>query len=622
MQFFAHQERARRNTRRLVVLFAAATVTIILCVYLVVLVALALMEESGGPGVFVLVVLGTLAVVGLAMLFKVSQLGKGGSAVAEMLGARPVPPGTRDLKERVLLNVVEETAIASGVPVPRVFVMDKEPGINAFAAGYSPSDAVVAVTRGTLETLDRDELQGVVAHEFSHILNGDMRLNIRLMGTLFGITCITTIGYIIFRAGFSGGGSRGNRKGGGGGAVLLVGGLGLMLVGSLGVFFGRLIQAAASRQREYLADASAVQFTRSPWGIAGALKKIAGFAKGAGSRLASPQAAEAGHFLFADGVSRFLGRALATHPPLEERIRRIDPGWKPGRPEAAPARAAAAPPAAGAAAGLSPEGAVAAVGTLTGAGLAWSASMLESLPAELREAVREPFSARAVIYCLLLDEDPELRRVQLLTLEERADPNTVRETNRLAARIGRAQPQARLPLVDMALPALRAMSAAQLARFQECLERLVEADRKVSLFEWTLLKVLRRHLHGAFEKRRAEGVLHPTLDPLGAEISAVLSALARAGGDGERAFAAAISALEGVSGLALLPDVGWEALDRALERLDRSAPAAKQRLLLACARCVAADGRILAQEADLLRALADTLGCPMPPLQALEDTAR
>ncbi|MFY9341503.1 MAG: M48 family metallopeptidase, partial [Planctomycetota bacterium] len=323
MDFFGHQEQARSASKRLVFLFVLALAGIVTCVYVAAQLLLVATDNGRGgffdPAVFAVVAIGTLAVVGIAMLFKTAQLKSGGGKVAELLGGRAIEPGTHDPKERMLRNLVEEMAIASGVPVPDVFVLDDEAGLNAFAAGWSSADAAVAVTRGCLETLDRDELQGVIAHEFSHVFHGDMRLNIRLMGVLFGIVCLATIGRILVRTLGRGGG---NKKGGA--AAIAMFGLCLMLIGWIGVLFARLIQAAVSRQREFLADASAVQYTRNPRGIGMALAKIGGLS----AQLQSPHTEEASHMLFADGVRRFIGGALATHPPLEQRIERVLPGFR------------------------------------------------------------------------------------------------------------------------------------------------------------------------------------------------------------------------------------------------------------------------------------------------------
>ncbi|MCE3004308.1 MAG: M48 family metallopeptidase, partial [Xanthomonadaceae bacterium] len=340
MDFFAQQALARGQSRRLVVLFVVAVACIAASIAVVLMLVLDLglasaqraaagttlfSRHAAAGGVAAAV---TLLVIVIASAFKVARLRGGGAVVARELGGSLVPSDTRDHRLRRLRNVVEEIAIASGVPVPEIYVLEQEPGINAFAAGWSPADAAVAVTAGALEHLDRDELQGVVAHEFSHILNGDMRLNIRLMGLLFGILVIGIAAREVLLR------SRGSGRDG---AALLLVALGIMIIGYVGLFFGRLIKAGVSRQREFLADASAVQFTRQNQGIAGALKKIAANAEG--SQLAAHDGEEISHMLFGDGVG--YSRLFATHPPLVERIRRLDRGFDP-RELARMARAAGA----------------------------------------------------------------------------------------------------------------------------------------------------------------------------------------------------------------------------------------------------------------------------------------
>ena len=322
MNFFEHQDQARQNTKQLMGLFGLAIAGMILSIYAVVVLTL-LNDSVGGwwqPEVLFVVSLGTLAVVGSGSGYKILQLRQGGKAVAQSLGGRLVDLQTRDANEQALLNVVEEIAIASGTPIPAVYLLQHEPGINAFAAGYTPNDAVIGVTRGCLEKLDRDELQGVIAHEFSHILNGDMRLNIQLIGVLQGILLIYIIGRVLLR---SAGSSRGRSGRGKGNGVVFIG-LALMAIGGIGLLCGRLIKSAVSRQREFLADSSAVQFTRNPSGISSALKKLGGYIEG--SRIDSPKAEEASHLFFGNALnpSDFLNGLFATHPPLGERIQRLD----------------------------------------------------------------------------------------------------------------------------------------------------------------------------------------------------------------------------------------------------------------------------------------------------------
>ncbi|MEX1121283.1 MAG: M48 family metallopeptidase, partial [Balneolales bacterium] len=339
MDFFESQENARKLTRRLVILYVLAVVLIIVTVYIVVSVIFldpearmgdSLVQRLWNAELFFTVSIATLIVISSGTLFRVIQLRGGGASVAEMMGGKKINPSTTDRNERQLVNVVEEMSIASGVAVPDIFVMDKEDSINAFAAGYTTNDAAVAVTRGTLEQLDRDELQGVIAHEFSHIFNGDMRLNVRLIGILNGILLLNLLGFMLLRGGIYGSmGRRRSRSGGdkgGGAAAILALAIGLIVIGYIGMLFGRMIQSAVSRQREYLADAAAVQYTRNPEGLAGALSKIRDAAKGA--KMQDAHAMELSHMFFASGFRSALDSLFATHPPLEKRLQAIDPNYK------------------------------------------------------------------------------------------------------------------------------------------------------------------------------------------------------------------------------------------------------------------------------------------------------
>lgn len=634
MDFFEHQEAARGRTRLLVVLYLLAVAVIVAAVYLAVVVIF----QTGRlwqPELLAVVAPVTLGLIALGTLFKVAQLARGGQAVAELLGGRRVDPGTTDLDERRLLNVVEEMAIASGTPVPSVYVLDGEPGINAFAAGRTPSDAVVAVTRGTLDLLSRDELQGVVAHEFSHILNGDMRLNLRLMGVLFGILVLAVVGYQLFRTSWymGGGRRRGRRRGGDGlGMALLLLGLALTVIGYVGVFFARLIKAAVSRQREFLADAAAVQFTRDPGGIAGALKKIGGYRPG--SQVQSVHAEEASHLFFAAGVSGFLSRLVSTHPPLVERIRRIEPGFDGRFPEVSPE--VEAPPTTGrrvepgpppdAMVAVRPEEVTALAGSPRPEHVAYASALLDALPTPLAQAAHEPYGARAVVYALILDDDPAVRRGQLERLERHADPLVYAETERLAPLVAATGRLRRLPLAELCLPALRQLSERQYQAFRTNVAALVEADRVTSLFEYALQRMLVRRL----ERARGEG--RPgreigSLAPLRPAATVLLSTLAHLGHAGEaesrRAFEWAMGELfpgSAPAGSAPAPMPGTPArlaeVDRALGRLAAAAPGLQRRLLTACVTCLAADGKLTPDEAELLRAVADALELPLPPLLA------
>jgi Zn-dependent protease with chaperone function len=591
-----------------VLLFVLALTAIVLVLYALVLLGTAGQDSAGpgwswwDPGLFALVSLATLTLVGLGSLYKVLQLSRGGGPVlAASLGGRPVARDSDDLLERRLLNVVDEMAIAAGVPVPRVFVLREEAGINAFAAGYGPGDAVVAVTRGALEQLTRDELQGVVAHEFSHVFHGDMRLNLRLLGLLHGILLIALLGRVLLR-----GSSRGRSRSGGG---LVVAGLGLMTIGYVGVFFGRLIKAAVSRQREFLADAAAVQYTRNPPGIAGALKKLAGLA--GGGLVRHPAAESASHMFFDSGV-RFFTRLLATHPPLEERIRRLDRSFA---PEAGGTGPGPAPGAAGLVAGITPAGVRARVGRVEPAGLDWARALLADLPGTLREAARTPAGGRALLQGLLVagETDPAAVLERVLPAQPAAERDAVLTLLPALARAGLA---ARLPLAELAIGGVTGLPAAERERLSGEVDALVQADRRLSLFEFCVQALLDQ----ALERRPAAGRRPPGAERIRADTGLLLSLLAHAGqADPERARqafdrATAAAPLDGPWELAPRRQTSLEGLGVALDRLATVSFRFRGGLIEACVAAIVWDGQVTLAEAQLLQAIGARLGCPVPPL--------
>jgi len=627
--FYERQDVARRNTAWLVLMFVVAVICIVGVTFVATAIAFGAASGSGDPipleapiGASV----GALALIGGGSAFKIAQLAGGGTVVAERLGGRRVFPNTTDPVERRLLNVVEEMALASGVPVPPVFLLTQELGLNAFAAGFSPSDAVIGVTRGCAEQLSRDELQGVIAHEFSHVLNGDMRLNLRLIGVLHGILLMGLIGRELLRIVSHGGGRRSRSDKNDGGAYLLVIGLIFMVVGFLGLFFGNLIKAAVSRQREFLADASAVQFTRNPEGIAGALKRIG--AAVFGSKLVSPRAAEASHMFFAAGLSSL----FATHPPLEERIRRLDPAWDGVYPPALPAgdvvgiESDAVAGFFGEEPQLFPrrvpvdvvEHASEQVASPRAIHQQYVRELVAAMPQAVVDAAHEPYGARALVFASLLDRDADIRTNQLRMLEESAEPDVFEYTLHLSKPMTQLDARARLPLVDMMLPALRALSPSQYRKFMHCFNELVRADARISLFEWTLHKVLLRHLRPQFEPSGPKPLTYYRLDQMSGPCSVLLSALAVASKHADTVvFEAGAQHLPDVN-VRLLPpeECRLDHLDGALEKLARVAPRERARLVDACAACVCADADVNVAEAELLRAICDIIDCPMPPLVA------
>lgn len=648
MDFFARQDKARRHTKLLVFYFILAVLLIIASVYLAILLVFTGLSHRAVFGdwhLLAYVAMGTLAVIVCGSLFKLAELGGGGKTVALSLGGRLVPADTTDLDERKLLNVVEEMAIAAGLPVPQVYVLDQERAINAFAAGHTPGDAIIGVTRGCMKQLSRDELQGVIGHEFSHILNGDMRLNIRLIGIVFGILCITVIGRILLYSGYRSSYRLGARNRGSNNALPLLGLL-LIAIGAIGVFFGRLIQAAVSRQREFLADASSVQFTRNPAGLSGALQKLGG----AGSRIASPHAETASHMFFGNGLKESLFGAMATHPPLKDRIRAIDPNWdgqfKPlveveeERPTAkgktsqaldqllagvvVPATVAASaagrkPP------GIRPQTVMPHLGNPTPLHLRYAEQLRNAFPESVKSAAHGPLTAVALIYAMLLSREEPLRSTQLQELSRRT-PATIHEN--VAALAGDAaaiSQRARLPLVNLTLPALRMLRPPEFEEFKQTMKWLIESDQQIDLFEYVLQKILRRQLEPHFTRVRQPVTQYYSIRPLVPDCAVVLSALAHVGQEGqaeiEKAFQEGVPYLRARGNEVRLlqrSECALPQIDAALDRLVQAAPQLKKNLIEASVHVVGADGVIQEREAEMLRAVADTLDCPIPPFVQIE----
>ena len=646
MDFFGRQEAARKRSGWLLGAFAVATGAVALAVGFVLAVAFSVIAAPEGqlatrfdPQVFAFAAMVTAAFIGLSSLWRLRNLRGGGGAVAQSLGGERVTGLERDPLKRRLHNVVEEMAIAAGLPVPEVYVLENEPGINAFAAGMEPTNAAVAVTRGALDRLSRDELQGVVAHEFSHILNGDMRLNARLMGYLFGLVAVSMVGRAMLRGGAYGS-TRvrvGNRRGGGAGALVAVG-LAILVLGSIGVFAGRLLQAAVSRQREHLADAAAVQFTRNPAGLANALKRIA--ASPLSSAVRAVRREEIGHMLFATG-RRSLAGLLATHPPIAGRIQALDPRWQPGDP-APPLPASPEPPrkaetvaddggdAAGKAgaggilpgfpelpglpglSGLEPGMAAALVGAVD---LSMARRVLAMVPEELHRAVLEPEGAAATCLALLLDPKERQRDSQLALLEARLGGAAADRIAQLAGHVAGLSNTLRLALLDLASPALHHLSDARQSDLAHLVQRLVELDGVIEPREAALAAAIETRL------QPDQGSAPDTEGAL-----AMLVLLARAGHESDATAAEAWrrgSKHLRQAGFKLpdpLPEfavvnqtAGAYSASRAARLAAMQAPDRKA-LLEAMAVVASHDGRLRAGELELLRTAASALGMPMPPL--------
>jgi Zn-dependent protease with chaperone function len=637
VDFFGQQNQARQKTGRLVFYFIVAILLTAVLIYAAAVLILNNMGKRGGgtpvwnSELFMWVSAGTLLVIALGSLFKTLELSAGGKAIAEMLGGRLLDQSMATGDERQLLNVIEEMAIASGVPVPDVYLLDKEDGINAFAAGYTINDAVIGVTRGCMQKLNRDELQGVMAHEFSHIFNGDMKLNQRLTGWIHGLLFIAILGRILLHFGHVRSSSNRNN-------ATPIFGLALLLIGGVGMLFGRLIKAAISRQREFLADASAVQFTRNPAGIAGALKKIGGFS----SKLESPKAEEASHMLFGSGVSSFM-QAFSTHPPLPERIARLDATFKAdaadayantgtgssnnlvsqmagGTTQASASASAAgtrpAPPAARS--NVTASQVVQQIGWLDQEHIDHAHELINSLPTELVEAAHHPFSAVALGYGLLISSDVGVRKQQLEALAANENGPIVSETQRVLGALAGIDARSRVPLLEMALPALRQIAPTQYQAFRHNVRVLSEADRQIDLFEFALEKILVRYLEPTFVGARETPVRYSRIEQVRQECNVLLSAIAYMSHEEDRevqrAYASSIAVFGGQMKQLPLNECGLGVVDAAMNRLAESTPDIKRQLVMACAESVTADGVIRAEEAELLRAVCATLDVPCPPL--------
>jgi Zn-dependent protease with chaperone function len=629
VDFYAYQAAARRQSRVFVLLFVAAVAVVVIALDAVIFTVLAARSSAspyggqyGGsmdplefamrnPDALFVVSLLIIGVIGLASLFKSAQLRGGGAVVAQSLGGVRVERDTADPARKRLRNIIEEMAIASGVPVPEIYVLEQEPAINAFAAGHTPANACITVTQGALDHLSRDELQGVIGHEFSHILNGDMRLNIQLMGAIFGLLVIAVIGRLVFNFAPRGGNDR-DRRGGLGWVGV---GLAAMALGYLGLLAGRILQAAVSRQRERLADASAVQFTRNTTGLKGALLKIAALEEG--SKFVAADAEQVAHMLFAPG----LDRVFATHPPLLERIRELDPQFNPAElqrliehgvpgPEAggyggsvAPSPPAAAAPAAasgfaGSAGGIAPQ------------------SLLPQIPAVLRDFSDTGTHARALVLALLLSRDPAIRDAQAQRIAQEYGRAELQVVNTAISAAGTIAPMLRLPSLLQLFPTLRRLPLAERQRLNTLVMDLIHIDANIDVFEFCLAKLLELMLNDAAGNAAPYGRL--TLDAAVEPVHILFATLARCGSDDEQEIRAAYAAGIG----AVLPSYpeyatydDWaQRTSAALAALDQLQPQAKQKLIEGLVRTIGNDGVLKVEESELLRTTCALLHCPMPIL--------
>ena len=654
MDFFTRQENARRRTWWLVLMFVVALVGIIASAYIAcaAIFQYALVEQDAygvstpQPSLWQPEMLLSIAtVICLIVLggttFKLAQLKQGGAKVAEMLGGKRIDPSSTQLDERRLLNVVEEMAIASGVPVPTAYVMPGQQGINAFAAGYSINDAVVGVTEGAMRGLTREELQGVIAHEFSHILNGDMRLNIRLIGVLHGLLILAIVGRILMR--FAGTGRGGGKKGGGA-IVVVVLGLALMIIGYFGFFFGGLIKRAVSRQREYLADASAVQFTRNPVGLAGALKKIGGMASGAAVR--NNHAEEVSHMFFADGIQRLFGAGslFSTHPPLIQRIKLLEPTFDGKFPvvtedtlktsvahaesesrKDGKAKADKKPNIImgsvmmGGAIGTDPRTIIQQVGVLEALSRDETSRMLNEIPQTLSAKAHEPLGAQAMVIALLIHNADQKSSADAWTWIPASYADSV---SQCLDAMTKTKPEQRMLLLEMVFPALRSMTKEQAEKFIELLRQIIDSDKQVDMLEFAIFEIVQAGLRERLGHPVPSINITDTQDIMD-ECTTLLSKMAYVGSQDEAsakgAFAKGIAFL-GVDAAKMnmkpANELNIQLLITTLNKLRTTSMPVRKKVLEAILACLVADQKATVEEIELFRAIAAVIEVPVPPMVA------
>jgi Zn-dependent protease with chaperone function len=668
MNFFQSQANARSQTKTLIVLFSLAVLSLVVFTNLLVMtlfgflnieeqaISFAYIKEQFDWATFGMISVAVVIFILVGSVYKISSLASGGKVVAESLGGDLITHTHDNLQYKVLLNVVEEMAIAAGTPVPPVYVLRKEEGINAFAAGFGIDDAVIGVTQGALDCFNREELQGVIAHEFSHIINGDMRLNMRLIGLLHGILLIGIVGYYIMR--MSGSNSRSKN-----GNQLVFLGIGLLIIGYGGTFFGKLIKASVSRQREFLADASAVQFTRNNVGIADALKKIGGYSSG--SVLETPEAQSVSHAFFSNALSNKFSSLFSTHPPLQKRIKRLDPSWKESftpthiRNNASvnqtnSKNAVAAnlstlsssqrvSSSAGAELPLAPEGTSTTfkrkhdftntIGKLHQSQIELAKTYLANIPEQLLNLVRTPSGAQAYVYALLLTEPPhDITKTADNTrqwgyLATNLPGDVYFKARTVFALIQTSDIEHRLPILEIALPQMRQITRLRYEAMLQQMQYLIFFDDKLSIFEWSIANIVGQYLKTEFESADSQQIKQMSDNSMQRDMETILSVLFHEFCDDGQAHSldrpsatqtAIISEAQTLLNIQKITlraksEVSIEDFAVAVNTLHTLDFSTKEKIIHVCVFAVTQDKVYSPQEHEVIRALAECLGCPMPP---------
>lgn len=621
MNFFERQRQVRTASKRLVFLFVLAVLGITAIVNFAVIVATVSQERATPQQVIWLsaVVSGAvlLMIAGVSIIKTLMLRHGGGVKVAESLGAVRVPDMPTEPQLKRYRNIVEEISIASSTPVPVLYYLPDEAGINAFAAGYTPADAAVCVTQGSLDRLNRDELQGVIAHEFSHIVNGDMRLSIKLIGVLAGITALSVIGRMLLYSG-------GRRSG------LPVLGLAALAAGWIGVFFGRLIKAAVSRQREYLADASAIQYTRQTSGLTGALKKIGGLE--AGSRLRNPKTENVSHMLFGEGMK--FSALYATHPPLIKRIQVLEPDFTPsnleqlrdtwryqppdGLEEDSRMGFAEAPVMQASPRCLDAREYAAAVGNPTADSYEAGVRIRKGIPQNIADLAHNSATAVPLIYGLIFDRNKNVRQAQYGIVARYHGKQVADESWRCGAELVHLDPSLRLPVASIAFPALRHRPEAEVRLVTSVLGELINADGQIDVFEYCLGTLVFVGLNEALTSGSPWKVKRQTLASAQDAIACLIAVLAQTGNSDPRvaamAFQRGISVAFPQARIPFQPVHGVFALEPVWPVIDGMEGNDKATLIAAVVTTVMADRVVTVEESELLRTVCGVLHCPVPPV--------
>ncbi len=660
MNFFEQQDKARKKTFWLVLYFLLAIFFIILAIDLVVVGAIIYTNPApyvkvtnfgyllNHEAVFNLVIMTALAVspvivfiIILGTILKIFALSGGGVSVANMVNATPISPNTTDFLEKRFVNIVEEMSIAAGTPVPQLFVMENEPAINAFVAGYKPEDTVMVVTKGALTQLSRDELQGVVGHEFSHVYNGDMHINLKLMGILGGLLMIGQAGYFLLRFfGNSNSRSSSDRTDGRIAIAVIIIGIGLLVIGYIGLFFGRLIKAAVSRERELLADASSVQYTRNPQGIIFALKRIQKSEKG--TNLNTKNVEDVSHLCFGSARWVMFNNLLATHPPLDKRIEILDPqgefanvplkdlkdDLKSTTEKKSPQTSLNTLGMIGGATVLAGTGMVqtsvsniqSSIGKPTNDNVMVAQKLLAHIPDSVKDVSHDPAKVENIYYALVLSEleDKTEKIIQILQKEIASDDlKQVLDLGKLFMNLPKA---AQLPLIDISMPAFKSNTQEKRASIVQTVQKIMAVGEK-KLFEFTLLSLLQKSMQDKIPKDSK--VKYNDFKPVLTEVSLLIIAVLKVTTQDEsKQNSEFVRLMKNFTDNNIeRPAIGSAQpikFQEVLSTLNQLAPLCKEKLINTLLDAISEDGVINLSEAELVRAIAANLDCPIPPIVATE----